>query len=89
MGLLDFGFAKSLFPLPIRQKSKKPASREEEAGDNSWQPEERVLSRSLPSIACGKGHTPRARSTNRGLPCPGDPGQREGTCQRRSGFTEA
>ena len=78
-----------VFPLPIRQKSKNlpPGKRRQVITLGS--PKRGSLSRSLPSIACGKGLTLRARSTNRGLPCPGDPGHREGSCQRRSGFTEA
>ena len=78
-----------VFPLPIWQKFKNlpPGKRRQVITLGS--PKRGSLSRSLPSIACGKGHTLRARSTNRGLPCPGDPGQQEGSYQRRSGFTEA
>ena len=77
------------FSLPIWQKFKNlpPGKRRQVITLGS--PKRGSLSRSLPSIACGKGHTLRARSTNRGLPCPGDPGQRERTCQRRRDFTEA
>ena len=55
--LLDFGSAKFLFPLPIRQKSKNlpPGKRRQVITLGS--PKRGSLSRSLPSIACGKGPT--------------------------------